>query len=48
MFSPSEVVGTGFWDTSKSALKVAKESSKLSFDPSTALYTAQLRDEGII
>lgn len=42
-----EVVGTGIWDETKQSI-VSKEVSPAALDPTTALYTAQLRAEGII
>jgi len=42
-----EVVGTGIWDESSSKV-VATDTPPAALDPSTALYTAQLREEGII
>lgn len=40
-----EVVGTGVWDGAK---VVATETPPAALNPSTAMYTAQLRNEGII
>lgn len=42
-----EVVGTGVWDETEQGI-VSKEVSPAALDPTTALYTAQLRAEGII
>ena len=44
-----QVVGTGEWENSKERVKNLGETPQfLTLDPSTALYTAQLRQEGII
>jgi flavin reductase (DIM6/NTAB) family NADH-FMN oxidoreductase RutF len=42
-----KVVGTGAWDETEQGI-VSKEVSPAALDPTTALYTAQLRAEGII
>jgi flavin reductase (DIM6/NTAB) family NADH-FMN oxidoreductase RutF len=46
-----EVVGTGVWDDNKQTVLWLEESDaggQSALDPSTALYSGQLRDEGII
>ena len=43
-----EVVGIGEWKESISMVVSLEETPTLSFDPKSALYTAQLRKEGII
>ena len=44
-----KVVGTGAWDASSKEVRALKEPPQAcALDPSTALYTAQLRQEGII
>lgn len=44
-----EVVGTGVWDEATRRIRIVKEGAmQAPHDPCTALYTAQLRDEGII
>ena len=42
-----QVVQTGVWDTTKHKV-VATDTPPEALDPATALYTAQLRKEGII
>ena len=43
-----QVVGTGEWDAASEEVRPLEETPPVAFDPSTALYTAQLRQEGII
>lgn len=46
-----EITGTGVWDESKQTVLWLSEDNadnQSSLDPSSALYSAQLRDEGII
>ena len=46
-----EVVGTGMWNRENNSiewLSEAETSSQTALDSSSALYTGQLRDEGII
>jgi flavin reductase (DIM6/NTAB) family NADH-FMN oxidoreductase RutF len=43
-----EVVGTGFWDDTRKEVLLLEESPPFALDHDTALYTGELRRDGIL